>query len=83
MPDFEALIRHQQLKNPTADKRLKLINKESSKIKYINDESTLKSTFNWKILSYFFIGFLGGLIGSITILFIELNKIINFDLLKI
>ena len=57
MPDFEALIRHQQLKQPNANQRLKIVDKAPI-------ENSTSSALNGSNLStYFLVGFLGALIG--------------------
>ena len=38
---------------------------------------------NWIPLTYFAVGLIGSLIGSISMLFLEINKFIPIDLLKI
>ena len=77
MPDFEALIRHQQLKQPNANQRLKIVDKAP------RDNSMEHSLSGLKLSTYFLTGFFGALIGAGTILFIDINKIIPLDFLKI
>ena len=77
MPDFEALIRHQQLKQPNTNQRLKIVDKE--KKEDLIDSSLSVS----KLSTYFLTGFFGALIGAGTILFLDINKIIPLDFLKI
>ena len=76
MPDFEALIRHQQLKQPNANQRLKIVDKAPKGDSLENSLSVLK------LSTYFFTGFFGALIGAGTILFLDINKIIPLDFLK-
>ena len=79
MPDFEALIRHQQLKQPTTNKRLKVVdspNFEEEK----NEESIISQS---GLLVNFFGGFIGSVIGTLTILFLHMNEYLPLDLLKI
>ena len=79
MPDFEALIRHQQLKQPTTNQRLKLVdspNFEEEK----NEEATIRQS---GLLVNFFGGFIGSVIGTLTILFLYINKYLPLDLLKL
>ena len=57
MPDFEALIRHQQTSRRPATERLKVVDK----LPIPNQ----KPTTDAKNLSTLFFGFVGGLIGSI------------------
>ena len=77
MPDFEALIRHQQLKQPNTNQRLKIVDKES------RGNSKEHSLNGLKLSTYFLTGFFGALIGAGTILFLDINKIIPLDFLKI
>ena len=77
MPDFEALIRHQQLKQPNANQRLKIVDKVPKGDSLENSLSSLK------LSTYFLTGFLGALIGAGTILFLDINKIIPLDFLKL
>ena len=79
MPDFEALIRHQQLKQPTTNQRLKVADaldfEEKKKEETINTKSGL--------LVNFFGGFIGSVIGTLTILFLYINEYLPIDLLKL
>ena len=79
MPDFEALIRHQQLKQPTTNQRLKVVdspNFEEEK----NEEEIIRQS---GLLVNFFGGFIGSVIGTLTILFLYMNEFIPLDLLKL
>ena len=79
MPDFEALIRHQQLKQPTTNQRLKVVdspNFEEEK----NEEPIIRQT---GLSVNFFGGFIGSVIGTITILFLYINEYLPIDLLKL
>ena len=79
MPDFEALIRHQQLKQPTTNQRLKVVdspNFEEDK----NEEIKIKQS---GLLVNFFGGFIGSVIGTLTILFLCINEYLPLDLLKL
>ena len=79
MPDFEALIRHQQLKQPTANQRLKVVdspNFEEEK----KEETIIKQS---GLLVNFFGGFIGSVIGTLTILFFYMNEYLPLDLLKL
>ena len=76
MPDFEALIRHQQLKQPNTNQRLKIVDKTTK------GNSIDSSMSGLKLSTYFLTGFFGALIGAVTILFIDINKIIPLDFLK-
>ena len=78
MPDFEALIRHQQLKQPTANQRLKIVANSNNQ-----DKQNENKKENWILITYFAVGLIGALIGSISILFLEINKLIPLELLKI
>ena len=77
MPDFEALIRHQQLKQPNANKRLKVVDKAP------RGNSKDSSISSLKLSTYFLTGFFGALIGAGTILFFDINQIIPLDFLKL
>ena len=79
MPDFEALIRHQQLKQPTTNQRLKVVdspNFEGEK----NEETRIRQS---GLLVNFFGGFIGSVIGTLTILFLYINEYLPLDLLKL
>jgi len=77
MPDFEALIRHQQLKQPNANQRLKIVDKAP------RENSTEYSLSGLKLSTYFLTGFFGALIGAGAILFLDVNEIIPLDFLKL
>jgi len=79
MPDFEALIRHQQLKQPTSNQRLKVV--ESPNSEEEKNEETIITKFG--LLQNFFGGFVGSLIGTLTILFLYINEYLPLDLLKL
>ena len=57
MPDFEALVRHQQISRKPATERLKVVDKLPI--------STQNPSTDGKNLSTLFFGFVGGLSGSI------------------
>ena len=80
MPDFEALIRHQQLKQPTTNKRLKVVASSNFEEKENNNE---KITRQSGLLVNFFGGFIGSVIGTLTILFFYINEYLPLDLLKL
>ena len=78
MPDFEALIRHQQLKQPTTNQRLKVVDpnfEEEEK----NEEAIIRQS---GLFVNFFGGFIGSVIGTLTILFLYMNEYLPLDLLK-
>ena len=79
MPDFESLIRHQQLKQPTTNQRLKVV--DSPDFEEEKNDATIitKSGF----LVNFFGGFIGSIIGTLTILFLYINEYLPIDLLKL
>ena len=77
MPDFEALIRHQQLKQPNANQRLRIVEKAPK------EESIDSSISGLKLSTYFLTGFFGALIGAGTMLFLDINQIIPLDFLKL
>ena len=79
MPDFEALIRHQQLKQPTTNQRLTVV--DSPNFEEENyEERTIKQS---RFLVNFFGGFIGSVIGTLTILFLYINEYLPIDLLKL
>ena len=78
MPDFEALIRHQQLKQPTTNQRLKVVDSPNFEEKY--EETIIKQS---GLLVNFFGGFIGSVIGTLTILFLYMNEYLPLDLLKL
>ena len=79
MPDFEALIRHQQLKQPTTNQRLKVVDSPDFEIE--NGENS--QIFQPKIFNYFVGSFIGSVIGTISILFLYINDYLPIELLKI
>ena len=78
MPDFEALIRHQQLKQPTTNQRLKVV--DSPNFEEENEEVIIRQS---GLLVNFFGGFIGSVIGTLTILFLYMNEYLPLDLLKL
>ena len=78
MPDFEALIRHQQVKQPTTNQRLKVV--DSPNFEEEKNEVTIKQS---GLLVNFFGGFIGSVIGTLTILFLYINEYLPMDLLKL
>ncbi len=79
MPDFEALIRHQQLKQPTTNKRLKVV--DSPNFEEEKNEKAITRPYGF--LVNFFGGFIGSVIGTLTILFLYMNEYLPLDLLKL
>ena len=79
MPDFEALIRHQQLKQPTTNQRLKVV--DSPDFEEEKNEETIVSQSG--LLVNFFGGFIGSVFGTLTILFLYINEYLPLDLLKL
>ena len=77
MPDFEALIRNQQ--QPTTNQRLKVVDAPDFE-KEKNEESI--STQSGLFVN-FFGGFIGSVIGTLTILFLYMNEYLPLDLLKL
>ena len=77
MPDFEALVRHQQTSRRPATERLKVVEKFS-----IENETP---TADGKNLSTLFFGFVGGLSGSIIgaglIFYLSAKELIDFKFL--
>ena len=78
MPDFEALIRHQQLKQPSSNQRLKVV--DSPNFEEKNEEAIIRQS---GLLVNFFGGFIGSVIGTLTILFLYMNEYLPLDLLKL
>ena len=76
MPDFEALIRHQQ--QPTTNQRLKVVDAPDFEKEKNEDPIITKSG----LLVNFFGGFIGSVIGTLTILFLYINEYLPIDLLK-
>ena len=79
MPDFEALIRHQQLKQPTANQRLKVVDTSD----FEEDKNEVTTITQSGLLVNFFGGFIGSVIGTLIILFLYLNEYLPIDLLKL
>ena len=79
MPDFEALIRHQQLKQPTTNQRLKVVDSPNFEEEKNEEIITRQSG----LLVNFFGGFIGSVIGTLTILFLYMNEYLPLDLLKL
>ena len=79
MPDFEALIRHQQLKQPKTNQRLKVVDSPDFKEEK-NEEAIITKS---GLLVNFFGGFIGSIIGTLTILFLYMNEFLPLDLLKL
>ena len=77
MPDFEALVRHQQTTRRPATDRLKVVDK------LITNEQ--RPTTDGKNLSTLFFGFIGGLSGSIIgtglIFYLSARELIDFKIL--
>ena len=80
MPDFEALIRHQQLKQPTTKKRLKVVDSPNFEEEEKNEEKRITQS---GLLVNFFGGFIGSVIGTLTILFLYINEYLPIDLLTL
>ena len=78
MPDFEALIRHQQLKQPTTNQRLKLVDSPN-----FEEEKNQGTIIRQSGLLNFFGGFIGSVIGTLTILFLYINEYLPLDFLKL
>ena len=77
MPDFEALVRHQQTSRRPATERLKVVGKLPI--------STQAPTTDGKNLSTLFFGLIGGFFGSIIgtaiITYLSANELIDFKML--
>ena len=79
MPDFEALIRHQQLKQPKTNQRLKVVDSPDF-IEEKNEETIITQS---GLLVNFIGGFIGSVIGTLTILFLYVNEYLPIELLKL
>ena len=79
MPDFEALIRHQQLKQPSTNQRLKVVDSQN----FQKEKNEHPEVHKERVLSNFFGGFLGSVIGTLTILFLYINDYLPLDLIKL
>ena len=77
MPDFEALIRNQQ--QPTTNQRLKVVDAPDFE-KEKNEEPIITKS---GLFVNFFGGFIGSVIGTLTILILYINEYLPIDLLKI
>ena len=77
MPDFEALVRHQQTSRRPATDRLKVVEKLPI--------SSQPPKTDGKNLSTLFLGFIGGLSGSIVgtglIFYLSAKELIDFKIL--
>ena len=77
MPDFEALVRHQQISRKPATERLKVVEKLPM--------STQLPTTDGQHLSTLFFALIGGLSGSIIgtalIFYLSAKELIDFKLL--
>ena len=80
MPDFEALIRHQQLKQPTTNKRLKVVDSPNFEEEEKKEEGIIRQS---GLLINFIGGFIGSVVGTLTILFLYINEYLPLDLLKL
>ena len=79
MPDFEALIRHQQLKQPATNQRLKVVDSSNFEEEK-HDEAIIRQS---GLLVNFFGGFIGSIIGTLALLFLYINEYLPIDLLKL
>ena len=73
------MYKRQQLKQPTTNQRLKVVdspNFEEEK----NEEKIIRQS---GLLVNFFGGFIGSVIGTLTILFLYTNEYLPIDLLKL
>ena len=79
MPDFEALIRHQQLKQTKTNQRLKVVDSPDFEEEKNEENIITQSGF----IVNFVGGFIGSVIGTLTILFLYMNEYLPLDLLKL
>ena len=80
MPDFEALVRHQQLKQPTTNQRLKVVDSPDFEEEEKKEEIIISKS---RLFINFFGGFLGSVVGTLTILVLYFNEYLPIDLLKL
>ena len=76
MPDFEALIKQQQLKQPESKNRLKIVNSEK-----FNEKT--HSIYKPRLIYYFLAGFSGSLLGTISLLFLYENHLLTLNIGKL
>jgi hypothetical protein len=79
MPDFEALIRHQQLKQSPTNQRLKVVDPTDFEKEKNEEIVNPKSGLLLSLLG----GFIGSVIGTLIILFLYINEYLPIDLLKL
>ena len=79
MPDFEALIRNQQLKQPTNNQRLKVVDASDFE-KQKNEETIIPQS---RLLINLFVSLIGSVIGTLTIFFLYINEYLPIDLFKL
>jgi len=79
MPDFEKLIQHQQLKQPKTNQRLKVVDSSNFE-KEKNEQPVIQKN---RIIVNFFGGFIGSVIGTLTILLLYINNYLPVDLMKL
>ena len=73
MPDFEALIQHQQNKQSLASERLKVVNS----INQIDSQKKSSNDGNFAGMQAFFGSILGSIIGTISILIVFEEGLLN------
>ena len=76
---YKRQIRHQQLKKPTTNQRLKVVDSPDFEIENGEKSQIIKP----KILNYLIGSFISSVIGTISILFLYINEYLPIDLLKI
>ena len=79
MPDFEALIRHQQLNQPKTNQRLKVVDAPDFE-KEKKESPIIKKS---GLFINFVGGFIGSVMGTLTILFLYINEYLPIDFLKL
>ena len=80
MPDFEALIKQQQLKQPESENRLKIVNSDQSNSRLNEPTGRVNKP---KLIYYFLAGFSGSLLATISLLFLYENHLISLEIEKI
>ena len=79
MPDFEALIRHQQLKQKPSNQRLKVVDNKLLDSQ-IDIEKSQTEIHKPKLINFFISGFLGSLLATIALLFLYENGLFSLNL---
>ena len=77
MPDFEALVKHQQNSRRPSTERLKIVEKT-----HVSSQTPITDGNNFSALFFSFIGGLAGsIIGAGLIFYLSANELIDFKVL--